>query len=240
MRVLITRPEPDASALADKLKARGHETLIEPLLRIEAKPDAAVDLAGVQALAFTSANGVRVFAGLSARRDLPVFAVGDSTAAAARAAGFASVESATGDVEALAALIAARLEPGAGAIFHGAARKVAGDLKGALDAAGFQVRRAVLYEAVPSVALTPNSAAALREGRVDAVLFFSPRTGESFIRLLREGSLTEACGRSMAVCLSSAVAETVEGLPWRALRVAVRPDEAALLESLEAPGDTDA
>lgn len=240
MRVLITRPEPDAAALARTLRERGHEAMIEPLLRIVTRGDADVDLAGVQALAFTSANGARVFAGLSPRRDLPVFAVGDASAAAARAAGFAKVESAAGDVGALAALIAARLDPGAGAVFHGAARKVAGDLKGALEAAGFRVRRAVLYEAVPSAAFSPETAAALGKGRVDAVLFFSPRTGESFIRLVREGSLAEACGRCRAVCLSTAVAETVGGLSWRDLRVAARPDEAALLESLEASGDTDA
>ena len=89
MRVLITRPREDATPLAAELAALGHETLIEPLLTIVPRRDAEIDLQDVQALVFTSANGARVFAGLSPRRDLPVYAVGGSTAQAAGGAGTA-------------------------------------------------------------------------------------------------------------------------------------------------------
>jgi len=234
VKVLVTRPEADAAPIAAVLAARGDTTVIEPLLAIVAKPDVAVDLTGVQALALTSANGARVLAQRTERRDLAVFAVGDATAAAARAAGFANVESAGGDVDALADVIAARLDPARGAIFHAAARQVAGDLKGRLEAAGFAVRRVSLYEAVPSRAISTATAAALRDGRIDAALFFSPRTGRTFVRLLSEGRLTAACGRIIAVCLSAAVAEEVKRLPWRALHIAAQPTQAALLDSLAA------
>ena len=234
MRVLVTRPEADAAPIAAELAARGHTAMIEPLLTIVAKPDAVVDLADVQALALTSANGARVLAERTARRDLPVFAVGDATAAAARAAGFAAVESAGGDVVALADLIASRLDPAAGAIFHPAARHLAGDLKGNLEAAGFTVRRVALYESEPSPALSEAAAAALRDGRIDAALFFSPRTGRTFVRLLTESRLTAVCGRMIAVCLSNSVAEDIKRLPWRALLIAAQPTQAALLKSLAA------
>jgi len=234
MRVLLTRPEADAAPLAADLAARGHTVVIEPLLTIVARSDAAVDLTGVQALAMTSANGVRVFADRTARRDLPVFAVGDATAAAARAAGFTEVESAGGDVVALAALIAAQLDPAAGPVFHAAARRPAGDLKGRLEAAGFTVRRAALYDAEPSREFSPPTAAALRDGCIDAALFFSPRTGRTFVRLLAESRLTAVSGRIVAVCLSAAVAEEIKQLPWRALAIAAQPTQAALLDSLAA------
>lgn len=234
MRVLVTRPETDAAPIAAELAARGDTAVIEPLLTIVPKPEAAVDLTGVQALAVTSANGARVLAKRTARRNLPVFAVGDATARAARAAGFATVESAGGDVVALAGLIAARLDPAAGAVFHAAARQVAGDLKGHLETAGFAVRRVALYEATPSLAFSATTAAALRGGRLDAALFFSPRTGRTFVRLLSESRLTVACSRMTAVCLSAAVAKEVKRLPWRALHIAAQPTQAALLDSLAA------
>lgn len=234
MRILVTRPEADAAPIAAELAARGDTAVIEPLLAIVAKPDATVELTGVQALALTSANGARVLAQKTARRDLPVFAVGDATAAAARAAGFATVESAGGDVAALAGLIAARLDPARGAVFHAAARQVAGDLKGRLEAAGFTVRRVALYEAVPSPAFSVSTAAALAEGRLDVALFFSPRTGRTFVRLLSESRLTAACSRMTAVCLSAAVAEEVKRLPWRALHIAAQPTQTALLDGLAA------
>ena len=111
---------------------------------------------------------------------------------------------------------------------------MAGDLKGNLEAMGFAVRRVVLYESEPSRALSRATAAALRDGRIDAALFFSPRTGRTFVRLLSESRLTAVCDRMIAVCLSDAVAEDVKRLPWRALHIAALPTQAALLNSLAA------
>ena len=80
MRALITRPQEDAADLAAALHARGIEPLVEPLLQIKPVPGASIDLDQVQALLFTSANGVRAFAALSDRRDLPAFTVGEKSA----------------------------------------------------------------------------------------------------------------------------------------------------------------
>src|SRR5687767_2000262 len=127
MRVLITRPRDDALSLAEKLEGRGHKVLIEPLLEIRYVVGAKIDLAGAQAVLFTSTNGVRAFAAAESRRDLPAFAVGDSTAAAARVAGFTMVESAGGTVDDLVRLVQARLKPQGGALVHAAAKVLAGD-----------------------------------------------------------------------------------------------------------------
>jgi len=88
MRVLITRPREDAAPLAARLAAKGIDSLIEPLLLIHLLPGAPLDLAGLQGLLVTSANGVRAFAARQPDRDIPVYAVGD---ASARAAGVAVV-----------------------------------------------------------------------------------------------------------------------------------------------------
>src|SRR3974390_940486 len=86
MRILITRPVEDAEAIAARLAELGHDTVVAPLLTIRYL-DRAVPLEGVQAILATSANGVRAFSRLSARRDLPLFAVGPQTAEEARRAG---------------------------------------------------------------------------------------------------------------------------------------------------------
>jgi uroporphyrinogen-III synthase len=240
MRVLVTRPQADAAPLVAALEARGHETLLQPLLTIEpVQPAPEFDLEGVQALLFTSANGLRSFAALSPRRDLPVFAVGDASGAAARAAGFARVESAGGDVEDLARLVIARLDPAAGAVFHGAGASLAGDLKGALEDAGFAVRRAVLYNARPAETFAEDVRAALAAGSLDAIAFFSPRTAGTFARLVEQHGLEAACATCRAVCLSPAVAARLESLPWRGMTVAARPERDALVACLDDPVDRD-
>ncbi len=229
MRVMITRPREDALVVAEELAARGVETIVEPLFEIVPRVANDLDLDGVQALLLTSANGARALAAASPRRESPVLAVGEATAAAARAAGFARVEVAAGDVAALTALAEEHCDPRAGALVHVCGSVVAGDLAGRLAARGFTVRREVLYEARPAAALSGAAVTALSQGDIDAVLLFSPRTAKAFARLTEEAGLRAALGRVQALCLSPAVGEAARAVAWREVCVADRPNQAALL-----------
>jgi len=233
MRILITRPIEDARPLADALAERGIEVLIEPLLEIRHLEDAEIDLTGVQALLFTSANGVRAFAALSPRRDLRVFTVGDGSADAARQAGFPNVESAKGDVEALAALVVDRLKVEDGVLFHAAGTVTAGDLKTRLEGLGYQVRRAQLYEAKIATALSTETRANLTLGGIDAVLLFSPRTAATFAELWQAAG-SSSLARIHALCLSAAVAREIGNLGWAGVEIADRPDLPSMLALVDA------
>lgn len=237
MKALVTRPHEDAAGLVAALTARGIEPLLEPLLSIALARDAQATLAaalpGAQAALFTSANGARAFANISPRRDLPAFAVGDATARAARAAGFVRVESAGGDVHALAALAARRLDPAAGALIHAAASAVAGDLAGELARAGFAVRRLRLYDAVAATRLSTESRAAMAAGAVGCAIFFSPRTAETFVTLARAAGIGDQTAAIAAIVLSPAVAAALGPLTWRRIDVAAAPNETALLAALD-------
>ena len=101
MRVVVTRPQADGERTAAALEALGHEVLVAPLMRIE---PVAVDLAGTwSAIVITSANALQA-APATADKTLPVFAVGDRSAEAARRAGFSEVSSANGDIKDLVRL----------------------------------------------------------------------------------------------------------------------------------------
>ena len=141
--LILTRPLPQseafAAALAREMPGR-FAVLVAPLIAIAPVPGA-IDLAGLQGILFSSANGVEQFAARQPARDLPAYCVGDMTAAAARAAGFAA-RSADGDVDDLAAMVIAAHRPGAGAFLHVRGRHAAGDLVGRLAAAGVPARAA--------------------------------------------------------------------------------------------------
>lgn len=235
MLVLLTRPRHESEALAGRLNASGVGSMIEPLLDIRVLPGPPPDTAGAAALLMTSANGVRAFAARSPDRDIPVFAVGDSTAAAARRAGFADVHSAAGDVAGLAELTMARLAPQSGELVHPAASQVAGDLAGRLAAAGYRYRREVIYQSAPAAALSPAAAAAFRAGRIDGVLLYSPRTGRTLRTLLDRAGLSGRLAEVRVYCLSNAVAETVSALGWAEILTAPRPEHEALLALLTGP-----
>ncbi len=233
MRILVTRPREDGEKLADVLRARGIEVLLEPLLCVEYLEGPGLDLDGVQALVVTSANGLRAFARRDSRRGLPVYAVGDASAQAAAQAGFSRIISAAGDIEALARLIGERIDPAKGALLHASGTVVAGDLGGVLAAAGLTYRRQVLYRANQAKSLSAAVVRALRAGVVDGVLFFSPKTATIFVILIRKADLEYGCGEMAAFCLSPAVAKTARTLTWLHLLVASRPDQDAMVEAIE-------
>jgi uroporphyrinogen-III synthase len=233
MRLLVTRPREDSERLAQLLEQRRHEVLIEPLFTIEPELEAPLDLDDVQALLMTSANGVRAFALRSQRRDLRVFAVGDATAETARAFGFADVESAGGDVGDLVRLVGDRAQPEHGVLLHVAGSAVAGDLAADLQTLGFAVRRVMLYRAEAATALSDEVAAALRDGRIDVVLFFSPRTARTFVSLARAAGVDHACAHMAMIGLSPAVVEAAGEIAWAVREAAEAPTEAALLATVD-------
>ncbi len=233
MRALVTRPREDSETVARALAERGLEVMIEPLLDIAPVPGATVDAAGAQGILVTSANGIRALARLLPDRDLPVWTVGDASASIARALGYGRVESAGGDVETLAALVAKRVDPAGGALLHAAGTVNAGDLAGRLGVLGFQVRRQVLYRAVTAAVLTPELRTALESGTIDLALFFSPRTAATFVRLVTDAGLTGTLARVTAYGLSANVAAELASLSWAGLRQAAEPTQAALLAALD-------
>ena len=234
MRLLITRPREDAKPLAALLGERGIETALEPLMSIIDADTPDPDLSGVQAVLITSANSIRAFARRVADRDIAVCAVGDASARVAGDLGFGDVSSASGDVEALAAMVKADWDPDKGALLHIAGTHVAGDLSGLLEAAGFEIRRAVLYEARAAGGLSTETRGALEAGTLDGVLLFSPRTAALFAELVTDAGLSEACREMSAYCLSPAVAEKAQSVTWRDVVVAAESNQEALLRALGA------
>lgn len=224
-RIWITRAQPAAEATAERVREMGHEAVVSPL--IELRPvEAHIDLSGVAALAFTSANGVRAFADAEPRRDLTVFAVGGATAHAAKHAGFKGVLASDGDVAALAERIVSRKRELKGAVLHPGAAEPAGDLCGALTEAGLEARPLVLYEAVD---VEPDTAAEAELANLDAVLLHSPRAAATLAAYLKKRPIPTL----RVLCLSSAIAKPLAKTPLRQLASAPFPIEAALLNLID-------
>lgn len=233
LRALVTRPRADADGLARALGERGIEAVIEPMMDIRFRTEPRLDLAGVQAVLCTSANGVRALARLAAERAIPVLAVGDSTARRARDEGFVAVESAAGNVSDLARLARQRLQPELGPLLHVCGSAIAGDLAEDLEASGFVVDRAVLYEAAPVHGFSAAAWQAFSAGRIDFALFFSPRTAAIFGRLIREAGITDTLRRVTAVSISAAADAALRELPFGGRYVAATPDQTSLLAELD-------
>jgi uroporphyrinogen-III synthase len=231
MRLLVTRPEPEATRTAKRLRDLGHEPVIAPMLTTSFL-DPAMPAIDPAAILLTSLNGVRALVRWPLPEDWfarPVLAVGDRTAEAAREAGFRDVRSADGDGEALATLAIATLDPARGQLLYPAATDRAGDWPDRLTAAGFRVRLVEAYRMDPVVRLPASVETALREARIDGVLVYSPRTAKTFSQCLAalDPPLPQAGLTFYALSPNVAVA-----LGGGNVHAANEPTEAALLALL--------
>lgn len=230
VHILVTRPRADAVAFSTRLHALGHTTIVEPLIDIAYLDGPTLDLTGVQALAFTSANGARAAARRTSERAIPVIAVGRATAAEAKALRFTNVSESTGEgVDGLSRHIVATLKPGAGSILHPTGTVTAGDLKASLTAAGFTARTERIYEAHAAETLSGALIAELAANLVDTVTFFSPRAATLFAVLIEAENLASACRSMTAVVMSGAVANALQPLAFREIRIAAEPTADAML-----------
>ncbi len=233
MRLLVTRPQPEADRFARTLESLGHTAVVAPLLLIEpSQPIPPERYAAADAIAITSARALAALTPPATALDLPLYAVGDATAETARAAGFTKVEAAEGDARALAALLSRRLAHGS-RLLHPSGADLATDLSLLLAEHGIAVERHVVYRAHTAERLPAAAADALKQSCLDAATFFSPRTAKTFVRLAGDSGLAARTATLIAFCLSPAVAAGLTGSAWREIHTAARPDRAGMLEIIE-------
>ncbi len=221
MNILITRPEPGATATATRLQAMGHHPIIAPCLTIShlsttfPPNPAAIIITSSQAIQSLPTH----FAGTK------IFCVGDATAARLRTAGFFSVESADGDATDLFRLIRSKNLPGTHLLVTGRGHGL--QLSAQLRAGGTKIIRRIVYKVKPARKLSAEAAAALAARKIQAALFYSAESARAFTQLKPPNT-----AHIEALALSPAVAAALHGLPWIKIRVALAPTELDLLALL--------
>jgi uroporphyrinogen-III synthase len=235
--ILITRPEPDGERTAQKLRARGCDVLLGPVLRIRHLEEADLGAGPWDAVAMTSANAAHAIERHSRRLEvtrLPVLTVGRRTAEAARAVGFTNMASANGNEQMLAHLIGAHVVRG-NIILYLAGEDRAGDLATAVAPHGVRVETVVVYRAVAADRLPDAASAALRSGEVNGVLHFSRRSAVIYLDCAKAAGILDSALWPFHYCLSQAVAEPLVAAGASRVIVAQSPEENALLELVTPP-----
>jgi uroporphyrinogen-III synthase len=240
MAVLVTRPSPDDEATAASLRARGYEVLLAPMLRFEAVAFHNDMDALYGAVIVTSANAVRgIEPHLKGHRllELPLFAVGEHTAAAARHAGFTHVIPANSDAAGLRDSVLARVKAKelkkASTLLYLAGADLARDLAGELGEHGFRVVTQTTYKMSPVASLPREVCDAFAANRIEAVLHYSRRSARAFLDAARAGGVEISALAIPQCCISAEVASVVRDAGAAQVVVAESPDENALFRALD-------
>ena len=237
MKVLVTRPVGRASATVNALAACRITAVCDPMLTVEPVANSSIEMPICQALAITSVAAAELLSAYFSDVTTPIYAVGDTTAKAALQHGFQNVRSAKGDVLTLADLIANVADPAGGRLLHLGSEEVAGDLVETLRVRGFCAEHVAIYRVREATTLLPATISAFREDEVSGVLFFSPRSARTFVRLVNLQQQTFSLRRVTAVCLSTAVADETKTVGWEKILISERPTMASLIELVSALGE---
>jgi uroporphyrinogen-III synthase len=235
MAVLVTRPHPDNEATARVLRERGFEVVLAPMLRFEAFPLADGLDADFAAVIATSANALRaVEAQLAPFLKLPLFSVGEHTAAEARRLGFDKVISAEGDAPRLRDLLRKSLKAKrARRLLYLAGHDLSRDLAGELSEHGFDVVVRTTYRMVALSSLSRETRDAFAANTVEAVLHYSQRSARAFVEAARAEGVEITALAVPQCCISANVAAILREAGALRVLAAASPDENALLGALE-------
>ncbi len=230
MRVLVTRPQEEAVAFASELKKNGLQPVLCPLTNVThlrvSLPDKKFSH-----IVFTSRNGVKAFAALTDKRDLPVFAVGEATANLARGLGFTVKIVADNSVGHLAALIPLETSVSE-TLLYVCGQHRAGDLQRLLNDQNRECEQIILYEAKAVEVLPDRVLKSLESSEVSAATFFSPRAAQIFLRLLPAEFHKSVFADVRLICLSERIADVFKEKRQAHIIVTKSPDTKAMIDIL--------
>lgn len=230
IKLLVTRPEPDAGRTALALEALGIVPILAPLLVATPWDTPLPNPDAYSAIALTSPNGARFFLACNpdvAMREKPVFAVGAATAEIVRNAGFVQIRAAEETLTSLANLIA-KTHNG-GTILHAGGRDLSGDLGAALAPHAIPVLAITLYAMEQAKALPPALHEAILNGEIAGGLFFSRRTAEAFVRLFTKDDAEPLKHDFACLCISDNCAAPLKENNFLDVRVALHPDHESMM-----------
>ena len=240
MAVLITRPHPDNEATAASLRARGFEALLAPMLRFEAlafQDDADTRYGAVIVTSANALRGIEPHLAGSRLLKLPLFAVGEHTAAAAGRAGFDNIIVANGGAAALRdcvlASVKAKTLKKASTLLYLAGADLARDLSGELGDRGFSVVTQTTYRMIPVSNLPRETCDAFTANEVEAVLHYSRRSARAFLEAVRAAGVEISALAIPQCCISDAVAAILRDAGATQVMAAAAPDENALFATLD-------
>jgi uroporphyrinogen-III synthase len=208
--LLVLRPAPGAAATVAAARALGFTAIAAPLFEVHPL-DWALPAEIPEAVLMTSAQAARLGGeGLAALRDRPLYAVGEATADAARAAGFLHILAGDAGVD---AILARAQADGVRSLLHLAGREHRPPADGQVT-----IIRRLVY-AAEAVSVLPEAARAVLPHAV--ALLHSPRAAALFASLVDP--------RGIRIAAISPATREAAGEGWRTAATADAPTDTSLL-----------
>jgi len=229
--VLVTRTLPGAEHTAKALRALGHKVWVDPALTVRPTDESLPEITAIKTLVATSAHGVKALGRLPGAKNLPLTCLSGASYETAKALGFSHITATGEDARALCDDICQTLSPQNGTLLWVRGRHIAYDLEASLGEAGYTVHTWQAYEAHTSSALKGSTLAAIRDGKIKAVMLHSARGAKAFVKLAQGAGLS--LSSLSAITLSQNVAQGIKAAGFANMVCAKAPNEWAMMDVVQ-------
>lgn len=234
-KILVIRAEPAASDTVKILARNGFSPVKLPLFEVRDTGRQIVQK-NFTGVVFTSRNAINT---LMARglvdtcKSLPVFCVGDQTAAIAKEAGCLEVHSAKGNAEHLVRLIAAWKPETELRLLYPTTENRSVDLALALKPHGILVDTVNVYEMQKLSVSKDNLLNAFDAVAYGAVFIYSKRSSEHLACLIETAVAELALDKISLVAISRRASSPLDQFNWKNILIADAPDETAMIAAFK-------
>jgi uroporphyrinogen-III synthase len=222
MRCLITRPKGLQTKYISQIKELGFEKIYwESLITIDPIAVSQNSLGTADVFVVTSQQAIPIISQCIINKEIPIWCVGKTTAAVAQVHGFTHIFTGMANngaalLDGLITFLEENFQKNNSRIIHFSGDVIRVDITEELRKRGYlKAERIVVYQTTKSEAFSLETTLALQENKVDCAFFYSPRTSRLFEELCYKHNLVNSCRFITAFCLSSAVAEGLERLPFK-------------------------
>jgi uroporphyrinogen-III synthase len=233
--IVITRPESDAKALAERVSALGYEVVISPVSEIVIHEDALakremIKQADVMVVSSQHALGfLHRYIDPAHWHDTPLYVPSEVTASLASEYGAKDVRAGEGDAATMLARVTREVKPNDGQILYVRGDEVRVDAQTNLSSLGYKIDGLVVYHA-PTLAPTHALVERLRANNKLLILLYSVRAGAVVESWLRGVAGSVACD---ALCLSQSIANSLDAKVWGEIHHVTQPHSDAMVDALK-------
>jgi uroporphyrinogen-III synthase len=218
--ILMTRPEQDGRQTAQKLHA---PVAFEPVLTIHPLVTTLSLDDSVTDLIITSSRVLELVQNIQKYRQRTLWCVGDITAAVAHKMGFEDIIAVDRSAQELLEKIIKDRKPEASFFVHLRGDKIHVDIADPLNRMGYFAEHIIVYQSQAIRALTPETIHLLKTEQVGLIPFYSQRTAEVFIDLVKrtfqKQEITSLFAPIHSLAHSPTIAEILKALPWKTIQV---------------------
>lgn len=210
--ILLTRPYQESQALAKKLTKIGYHCLIYPLLTIQPCP---LERKDFDAYIITSRQALHALKALQLPTHMPLFCIGAETAKEARKAGFQTYY--TGKT--VSDMLSFFAPPNSTYLpynfLYARSDTISHDLATSLRKIGYTITEQIAYETVATKTLSPEIMERLQQDAFAYITFFSKRTAQIFLNLLKDNQIPLSFPKTELIAFSRPIAHVLRPVTFK-------------------------